>query len=236
MTHTRATTPTLISSHSLTIDTTTRNEPHKQLQTLAICSKLLQIATKCNSTQRLHFSYNYGMISKDERRKEQGHDRNEREILYSRASGRDVASLNRYHLAPYQQQENQGEQDWQSVAHQRRCVGEVSRGTKQHSRRQKIKAGITRLSKNLVAQLFSRRGKQLENSLSSRYLVSIIGYDRTPSQALLCFSARGNNRYGGGREDTLVITTIGIPSFQVYPSGTNDAPAIFGVCGSEVRV
>jgi hypothetical protein len=126
-------------------------------------------------------------------------------------------------------------QDWATVEDQARSAAAVYRQA--ISRQEIIKAGRIRLSKKLVAQSSLKSWTKLggesliRDDLSMCYLVSIIAVAVGQRQALLCFLASGCNGYGGGREDTHMFTTIGISPRSVYPYILNSSYPIFG--GSE---
>lgn len=155
-------------------------------------------------------------------------------ISYRRRSRQQAQNVRRNSQATLTNEEDGRIQDQWCVAHHFARLNGICRQAEEYSRRQIIKAGRIRLSKKFVAQSSLTVFQDLRDDLSSRYLVSIIGYGRMPSQVLLCFSTRDSNRYGGSREDTM-FTTIGNPLSQVYPYDlTNSPSAIFGVRGSEV--
>jgi hypothetical protein len=210
MTHTRATSPSLISSHC-NRNTTTRDKSHRRLTCDSICAKL-HIWLRTEGVR--NDGYHDGRISYRRRSRQQTQNvrRDSKATLTYETDGRI---------------QNQ----WSVACHIPRFDG-VHRQTEEYSRRQEIiKAGITRLSKSLVAQLFSRRGKQLENSFSSRYPVSIMPYGKPVAQQVAIYWY--GRAWVTGKVTSMSIT-IGIPSFQVYPYRANDAPSIFGVHGSEV--
>lgn len=151
----------------------------------------------------------------------------------TRRSGTTSQSLKIHGQAVHRSGCTRRSQGWGSVEGETGSTEALSRKSYQ-TRKQKLKAGRIRLSKKFVAQSSLTVFQDLRDDLSWCYAVSIIAVAKQQRQPSLCLFAQDEvNRYGGGREDTHMFTTIGNPLSQVYPYILmNYAPGIFG--GSEV--
>jgi hypothetical protein len=242
MTHTRATSPSLISSQSLTISTAAHNKSHKLWRTIAARSKLWQIpAIHSNTLQTvanhtndiyLQFRHAYAILSYvPYARKETNRDHDGR-ISHRRRGRQNAQDFRGFCDATLTTREDAWIQNRRVVAGGSEGTTGVSGKEEKHSRQEIIKAGRIRLSKKSVAlQSSPTVWTTSSDDVSSRYPVSIMPYGKPVAQQVTIY---WYGRAWVAGKVTSMFTTIGIPSFQVYPSGTNDAPGIFGVCGSEV--
>jgi hypothetical protein len=223
MTHTRATSPTLISSHSIY---TATNRTSLQVTAMNGNNDFSD-----NMRIGLPSIVMHGIIVLD-LYPSGGNDDYDGGIAYSRRCCTHSQVEYLHCQGVTQDGRTRRLQNWQAVEDQTRSVAGIYR---QAITRQEINVGVCQYSK--VVHQLSAGVQSIDNWLSSTYPCCIYYSDTSDgvSSLAMLLSTRIDTMWVA-RKGTHMFTTIGISPQSAYPYNLiNSAPAIFGVCGSEVE-